>query len=419
MVNFKPIEDFTFDDCVKSLDRHRAYGTMADEELIERYNSLLNSLMAEEKKDYSSAKTFAGLERYIKKFSNLDSASRYKPQYLNQAKHELEALKQRHRVKKIIKVVSCVIVAIGSLIGIFFIGYKPISYFYVSDYSISLSKGACIDTIDLSTNAPYIDISQNISWLKTSKDGTSIIVNATRNTEASREDNFYIYAYPTFFGERIDFMRETLAIHVEQEDGYASYINTNKDDIHFDPEGGEEYVIVQTDGNQWNVESPSEGWLSVTKDGSRAEIKVYENTNKSSRSSSIRIFSDTQEKYINVYQDVYAQDAGISGISMNDGTGNIDMKLRVDYYTQGYSDEDMYVVIKIYSDNNNNVWYRNYEKIYPTQSRSDGSRTFTVRPSVWHGKYGDNTINACISRYTDGNSPLCSFEVGFNVRSNR
>ena len=419
MVDFKPIEDFTFDDCVKSLDRHRAEGTTVDDELLCRYNSLLNDLKTEEKRDYPSVKTIEGLERYIKKYSNLKTASRYKPQYLNKAKEELAVLKQRYKIKKIIKFISCIIFALGILIGIFYVGYKPISYFYVSESSITLSKGASVDTIELSTNAPDIYISENISWLEVSEDGSSIIVKTFRNTESSRNGDFHIRAYPTFFGERIDFMRETLTIHVEQEDGYASYIDINKDDIHFDPEGGEEYVIVQTDGNQWDVESPSEGWLSVTKDGSRAEIKAYENTNKSSRSSSIRIFSDTQEKYVDVYQDVYAQDAGISEISMNDGTGNIDMKLRVDYYTQGYSYEDMYVVIKIYSDKNNNVWYRNYEKIYPTQSRSESSRTFTVRPSVWHGKYGDNTIYACISRYTDGSSPLCSFEVGFNVRSNR
>lgn len=47
MIGFKTIEDFTFDDCVKSLNRHRAEGTLPDEELLCRYNSLLNDLKVE------------------------------------------------------------------------------------------------------------------------------------------------------------------------------------------------------------------------------------------------------------------------------------------------------------------------------------------------------------------------------------
>ncbi len=67
MIDFKPIEDFTFDDCVKSLDRHRAEGASPDEELLTRYNSLLETLKAEEKRDYPSVKSIDRLERFIKK----------------------------------------------------------------------------------------------------------------------------------------------------------------------------------------------------------------------------------------------------------------------------------------------------------------------------------------------------------------
>ncbi len=419
MLNFKPIEDFTFDDCVRSLDRHRSEGTSPDEELLSRYNLLLETLKAEEKRDYPSVKTIDRLERYIKKYSNLATATKYNPAFLAKAKQELADLRKQAKIKKRIKIVACILLVLGVFAGIFFIGYKPISYFYVSDSSVTISKGAGSDTINLRTNAPDIYIDEYISWLDVSKDGSYIIIKADRNTEDLRNGDFSIRAYPTFFGERIGFMEKSLTIHVEQQDGYASFLNINKDEIEIWPEGDEESIYVETDGNEWNVDSPSEGWLTVSKSGSRVNIKVYENTTKSSRTASFRIYSDSQEKYVSVTQDVYAKDAGISEISMNDGTGYIDMKIRVDYYTQGYLDEDMYVCIKIYSDKNNNVWYRNYEKIYPTQPQSESYRTFTVRSSVWHGKYGDNTIYACISRYTDGSSPICSFEQGFNVRSNR
>lgn len=419
MIDFKPIEDFTFDDCVRSLDRHNAEGTSPDEELLARYNSLLETLKAEEKRDYPSVKTIDRLERYIKKYSNLTNATRYNPVFLAKAKQELAGLRRRAKIKKRIRIFSYIILAVGVLVGVFFIGYKPVSYFYVSDSTVTIPKVAGSDTILLRTNAPDIYIDECISWLDVSKEGSSIIIKSDRNTGDLLKGDFSIQAYPTFFGERIGFLGKILTIHVEKQDGHASFLNVNKDEINIYPEGDEESIYVETDGNEWNIDSLSDGWLSVSKDGSHVNIKVYENTTKSSRSTSFRIYSDSQEKYVYISQDVYAKDAGISEISMNDGTGYIDMKIRVDYYTQGYSDEDMYVCIKIYSDKNNNVWYRNYEKIYPTQSQSESYRTFSVRSSIWHGKYGDNTIYACISRYTDGSSPICSFEQGFNVRSNR
>lgn len=108
MIGFKPIEDFTFDDCVKSIDRYKAEGTSADEELLLRYNSLLEPLKAEEKRDYFSAnpdggsdvKKIEALECFIKKYSHLEGATKYKPQYLAKAKQELAVLKKQLRIKK-------------------------------------------------------------------------------------------------------------------------------------------------------------------------------------------------------------------------------------------------------------------------------------------------------------------------------
>lgn len=155
MIDFKPIEDFTFDDCVKSLDRHRANGTTADEDLLERYNSLLNSLMAEEKKDYSSAKTIDGLERYIKKYSNLKTASRYKPLYLNKVKDELEALRKQKKRKRhsltLILSLCCIVIVL--IIG--FTTYKG-RYLLTVPTEFKISQYG--DTIDL---GKYVNITSN------------------------------------------------------------------------------------------------------------------------------------------------------------------------------------------------------------------------------------------------------------------
>lgn len=293
------------------------------------------------------------------------------------------------------------------------------SYFYVSDSTIRFSKNASSKAVHLSTDAPDISVEEYIDWIDASRESDSITITTTRNNNESRNSEFSIKAYPTFFGERLGFLEKSIRIRVEQKDGHASYLNVSHDNLSFDAEGGEESLSVQTDGIDWDLDTSEEGWLNVSKNGANIEIRAYENTNTFDRTASFRVFSDNQEKYVYVKRYVYPKNAGITDISMNEGTGNVDMKLTVEYYTQGYADENFYVFLKIYSDKTGNVWYRSYERIYPTQSQSESSRTFTVRASTWHGKYGENTIYACISRYTDGSSPICSFEQGFNVRSNR
>lgn len=419
MVDFKPIDEFTFDDCVKSLGRCKSESVSPNEELLHRYNELLRDLKAKEKRDYPSVKTIDGLERYIKKYSNLKGATKYHPEHFDTAQKELKILKRKQIIKKRFKVLFSVILLIGIIGSIVYVGYKPVSYFYISESTIKFSKSAESKAIRLSTNAPDIYIDEYVDWFDASQEGDSIVVTAGRNNDDLRKSEFYVKAYPTFFGERLGFLEESIRINVEQQDGHASYINVNQGNLYFDADGGNESLYVTTDGIEWDIDTPEEGWLSVSRDGSNVEIKVYKNTTTSDRTASFRVYADNQEKYVYVNQDVYAKDAGITEISMNEGTGNVDMKLRIDYYTQGYGDEEFYVFLKIYSDKTGNVWYRSYERIYPTQSQSESYRTFTVRASTWHGKYGENTIYACISRYTDGSSPICSFEQGFNVRSNR
>lgn len=416
MIDFKPIEDFTFDDCVRSLDRHRSEGTSPDEELLVRYNSLLEALKAEEKRDYPSVKTIDRLELYIKKYSNLTYATKYTPVYLAKAKQELADLKRRAKIKKRIKIIACSILVLGVFVGVFFIGYKPISYFYVSDSSVAISKGAGSDTITLRTNAPDIYIDEYISWLDVSKDGSSIIIKADRNTEELRNGDFSIRAYPTFFGERIGFMEKTITVHVEQQDGHATFLNVGSENVSLSPEGGSRNIYIYTDGYDWDVEDSSSSWLSVSKEYSHIEISASENPETYSRTASIRVHSDNIEKYIYVSQDYFSKDAGITDVSWPACGGNEDIPIKVDYYIQGYKNEDLYVVMKIYSDNNNYVWYKKYDDIYESQSRLDSYRTFRISPYARRGRNGNNTVYVCISRYTDGSSPICSFNQALILR---
>lgn len=100
MIEFKTIDDFTFDDCVKSIERRKSEGLTPEEELLERYNTLLETLKSEEERDYQSVKTIDGLNRFIKKYSALPGATKYQPQYLKEAKQELPRLKQTLKKEK-------------------------------------------------------------------------------------------------------------------------------------------------------------------------------------------------------------------------------------------------------------------------------------------------------------------------------
>lgn len=69
--------------------------------------------------------------------------------------------------------------------------------------------------------------------------------------------------------------------------------------------------------------------------------------------------------------------------------------------------------------NYNYVWYKKYDDIYESQSRLDSYRTFRISPSTRRGRNGNNIVYVCISRYTDGSSPICSFNQRLTLQSSR
>lgn len=312
MKDFKLLEDFTFDDCVKSLEKHRAEGTVADQELIDRYKSLLSALRAEENRDFqtvksinkSTAKKKESLEHFINKYSNLKSASRYEPQYLDKAERELEDLKRRIRNKKTIWLV-CGVVLMLAIIGLLFAGYKPVSHFYVSDTKVVVSKIADTDTIMLLTDAEDIEIFDPTPWVTIDRNGSLLILRTESNKEDSRQGRFYISAYPTFFGMRLGFLEQSLTIQLIQQDGHTTFLKLDEEDVYFQSQGGRVVVNVNTDGYEWDVDAPSykNKWLNVSKDNSQIRISATRNTESNNRNVSLRVYSDNIEKYIYVSQE--------------------------------------------------------------------------------------------------------------------
>lgn len=419
MLNFKPIEDFTFDDCVNSIERLTAQGQAIDDELQERHDHLLSVLIQKEKRAYSSCVTIADYDRFIGEYSNLTDATKYRPMYLDKAKDVRDGLKYLAKIKRRKKIIWSIVAMVCVLVALFFIGYKPITYFSASSYSVTIPKNGDAVCIKVSTDAPRIETSENIFWAEISEQGDSITITADRNYDDSRNDSIEIDAYPTFFGERIDFLKQTITINVTQEDGHASYLNVSSEYVSFAPDGGSRDISVSTDGNEWHVERPSDNyWLHIYTHSGYFTISASKNTTTSSRSAYIRVYSDNQEKTIYVSQSRYSKDAEITDVRTRDVSGRNDVPFYVDYYTQGY-DESLYLCIKMVNENTNQVWYRDYARISGHMSKYESGHTFYIGPSYWHNKLGDNTVYICISRHSDGSSPICSYSDTYTITRSR
>lgn len=73
---------------------------------------------------------------------------------------------------------------------------------------------------------------------------------------------------------------------------YARYLNLNTDNVVFEWTGGEQEVLVYTNANCWVVEDEEYvNWASFQKKGNSLQITVYQNNDKTERSSYIKIRS--------------------------------------------------------------------------------------------------------------------------------
>lgn len=251
MIDFKPIEEFTFDDCVNSIERHKNEGMPIDVELQTRYEHLLSSLNNKEKLDYSSCKTIQSLEKYIKKYTSLSGAMNYRPQYIQQAKDEILRLtiirKKKQQLKKI-SIIALIIVFIGIII---FFGYRPVKdisiYTNMSFNAISASKNLELPN----DNDDYWMLeSTTCDWISVKKNGNIINISVSQNNGDSRYCYIEIYSYNHLFG--IPLNKVTKKVNVTQLSGRASFLNISKNSIYIDKLGTSSTLnynfTISTDG---------------------------------------------------------------------------------------------------------------------------------------------------------------------------
>lgn len=109
MYGFKSIDEFTFNDCIKSIELYKKKGLPVDTEIQERYDYLLSIYKKQEKHDFSALKTIEDLERFIKKYTEFMTVTKYESLYLTEVKKNLIQLKRKRETKENIKIVCMII----------------------------------------------------------------------------------------------------------------------------------------------------------------------------------------------------------------------------------------------------------------------------------------------------------------------
>lgn len=95
MIGFKSIDEFSFDDCVSSIERHESEGTPIDADLQARYNQLLSSLQKEDESAFNKCFTLQDFQNYLNRFKNLSGVNKYQPL------HEAETIQRINQFKKL------------------------------------------------------------------------------------------------------------------------------------------------------------------------------------------------------------------------------------------------------------------------------------------------------------------------------
>lgn len=284
MIDFKPIGEFTFDDCVNSIERHKSEGLPIDAALQTRYEDLLFSLKDQEKQDYSSCNTIQSLEKYVIRYSSLSGATKYQPQYIKQAKSEIERLKKRKRHIKYI----CVSIFILFVTIILFFGYEsPDEFQYIlTDYSISNEGGKDVYLGRVSDKSTQIQ-SNNINW-RVSISSDSILLYAEKNRENEINGLIEITSCAKLYGIPIKLIKSVRRISVSQKSGKGSFLDVQRN-ISLSGIGGVVTVPIKTDG-VWEVnKDESADWYSVT--CLRDSLRIYSSSNETGeeRESKIQI----------------------------------------------------------------------------------------------------------------------------------
>lgn len=264
---FKPIETFSFDECLVRIEQNRVDGIDSDDELLERYSLLLLKLQQKDDAMYRKATDKSALEKYIASQPLDNTAKKYQLRHVAEAKKKIADIEVNSRRKK--KKTTITVLSVVAVIAILvcWINYSPVKYINV-DESISIAKYGDSIRVSVQTNVPSYLIKMEVEscegWLQASGSNGNYSIVAQPNPESSRFATIKISAPNRLFGENISW--DSKSIQISQESGEPTYITPDRTSLSFDKLGkpnDKSKMTISTDGVLESVTSAPE-WCNIT-----------------------------------------------------------------------------------------------------------------------------------------------------------
>lgn len=194
-----------------------------------------------------SKKTSRSLKMYIKRFP--------RGRFINEAQELYRKKKKQNRIRMIL---YCTIFLVA-LFFVCYLNYKPSSYISLKSESSSfkLTDSLFIRTdsitiknrgeklffsIQTDASSNNIDVSvvpESGDWLKAEIRDKRLYIEADTNHVGEKDATIRLFAYASFFGKRI--WCKDYEVHVNQESGFASFLDVSEKSCRFDKFGKREY----------------------------------------------------------------------------------------------------------------------------------------------------------------------------------
>lgn len=286
---FKPIEEFTFDNCYVRIEQNRADGVESDPELLDRYNILLTGLEQKDDAMFMKATDKSALEKYLSAYPFDETAKKYQLRHVSEAKKKIAEIGEDSKRRK--KKVTAITLAIIALItiSVCWFNYSPVKYIDVtaslprrlSKYGDSIRDSGYIvgeieslsiikygDSIrvyaetNVPTNLMEMDVEYGSNWLRAYGTDGSYTLIAKPNPDGPRYATIKISAPNRLFGSIISWDSKT--IKITQESGVPTYITPERKYISFDKFGKSDKskLIISTDGVLSIASAPD--WCDVS-----------------------------------------------------------------------------------------------------------------------------------------------------------
>ncbi len=264
---FKPIEEFTFDDCFLRIEKNRVDGVESDEKLLERYSVLLSQLQQKDEAMFRKATGKSALEKYIAAYPLDTTAKKYQLRYIAEAKRKIAKIDEDSKKKnKKVTVITLAIIVIVALL-VCWINYSPVKYINVEE-SLYIPKYGDSIRLAVQTNVPSylikMEVESGSDWLQVSGGNGNYVLVANPNPFGLRYASIKISAPNILFGEDIYWDSKTISI--TQESGEPTYINSDRNSISFDKFGrpsDRSELIISTDGVLESVASAPD-WCYIS-----------------------------------------------------------------------------------------------------------------------------------------------------------